>query len=122
MIVCMWISAVFLYLTYTTQSMQLLLVWLTLAGFFMSTAFGAFWALPMSTLSTAVTGRGMSIINTGGQIAGAAAPLMIGYLVQLSGGGFDTTFMFMIFGVLSVSMFASFVKTIKSVVSTDVQE
>ncbi|MBP2639200.1 MAG: sauU 4 [Firmicutes bacterium] len=113
-IICQWISAIFLYLTFVTESPSLLVAWLTCAGFFLCVAFGAFWALPMITLSKSITGRGMSIINTGGQIAGASAPLIIGFLVQTSGGGFGTTFGFMIAGVLLSSLFALMVKTKRS--------
>ena len=90
------------------------MTWLVLAGFCLSVAFGAFWALPMVALSKSITGRGMSIINTGGQIAGASAPLIIGFMVQASGGGFGTTFALMIAGVLAASLFALLVKKAKT--------
>lgn len=110
-VACMWVSAIFLYLTYVAETTTLLVLWLILAGFFLSVAFGAFWALPMTAISKSITGRGMSIINTGGQIAGATAPLIIGFLVHSSGGGFGTTFALMIAGVVVASLFALLVKT-----------
>ena len=94
-----------------TESTSFLVVWLTCAGFFLSVAFGALWALPMVTISKEIAGRGMSIVNTGGQIAGASAPLIIGYFVQISGGSFGTTFAFMIGGVLASSLFAILVRS-----------
>lgn len=109
-IIFQWIAAIFLYGTFITESPSMLIVWLTLAGFFLSVAFGALWTLPMTSLSKAVTGRGMSIVNTGGQIAGALAPLIIGYLVHISNGGFGTTFALMISGVLASSIFAMIIK------------
>ncbi len=112
-IICQWISVLFLYLIYVTESVTFLVIWLICAGFFLSVAFGAFWALPMITISKSITGRGMSIINTGGQIAGAMAPLIIGFLVQASGGSFGTTFLLMIGGVIVASLFALLVKTTK---------
>lgn len=114
-IICQWISALMLYLTYVAEGTTALVIWLTLAGFFLSVAFGAFWALPMTALSKSITGRGMSIINTGGQIAGATAPLIVGYLVQASGGGFGTTFALMIAGVIAASLFALMVRTNKTI-------
>lgn len=110
LIVDQWIAAVCLYFTYTAKSPDVCVFWMTLSGFFLSTAFGAFWALPMSTISKAITGRGMAIVNTGGQIAGSLSPLLIGYLVQISGGGFDATFKFMISGTLLSSLFALVVR------------
>jgi sugar phosphate permease len=111
LIVNQWIAAVCLYFTYTAKSPDVCVFWMTLSGFFLSTAFGAFWALPMSTISKAITGRAMAIVNTGGQIAGSLSPLLIGYLVQLAGGGFDTTFRFMISGTILASLFALIVRT-----------
>ena len=105
LIVNQWIAAACLYFTYTAKNPNVCVFWMTLSGFFLSTAFGALWALPMSTISKAISGRGMSIVNTGGQIAGALSPLLIGYLVQISGGGFDATFRFMISGTLLASLF-----------------
>lgn len=109
-----WLSAIFLYLTYIADSTTYLVTWLILAGFCLSVAFGAFWALPMVALSKSITGRGMSIINTGGQIAGASAPLIIGFMVQAAGGGFGTTFALMIAGVLAASLFALLVRQAKT--------
>jgi nitrate/nitrite transporter NarK len=55
----------------------------------------------------------MAIVNTGGQIGGAISPLLIGYLVQLSGGGYGTTFMLMTSGCIAASLFALLVRTKK---------
>lgn len=112
-ILCQWIAAVFLYFTYFTSSKTSLVVLLIFSGFFLSVSAGAFWALPISTLSKSITGRAMSIINTGGQIAGTLAPIIIGFLVQTSGGGFGTTFALMIAGVVGASLFALLVRTPK---------
>jgi sugar phosphate permease len=113
LIVNQWIAAVCLYFTYAAPSPTACIVWMTLSGFFLSVAFGAFWALPMSTISKAITGRGMAIVNTGGQIGGAISPLLIGYLVQLSGGGYGTTFALMTSGCIAASMFALLVRSKK---------
>ena len=106
-----WIDAVCLYFTFTAKSANWCVFWMTLSGFFLHVAFGCFWALPMSAVSKAITGRAVVIVNTGGQIAGTISPILIGFLVQLSGGGFNTTFVLMISGALVSSMFALLVKT-----------
>lgn len=113
LVVNQWLAAVCLYFTYAAASPRTCVVWLTLSGFFLSVAFGAFWALPMSTISKAITGRGMAIVNTGGQIAGSVSPLLIGYLVQLSGGGYGATFTLMTSGCIVASLFALLVRTKK---------
>jgi sugar phosphate permease len=58
LIVNQWIAAGCLYFTYTAKNPDSCVAWMTASGFFLSTAFGAFWALPMSTISKAITGRG----------------------------------------------------------------
>ncbi|WP_040588877.1 MFS transporter [Sciscionella marina] len=42
----------------------------------------ALFGLPMRVFPTALTGSGMGVINFGGQVAGAAAPLLLGMLVD----------------------------------------
>lgn len=64
----------------------------TLSGFFLYGAFGALMALPMSSISSEITGRAMGFVNMAGQIAGFLSPIIIGYLIQLAGGSFGTSF------------------------------
>jgi len=75
--------------------------WLTLSGFFICLAFGAIWALPMNVLKPDVMGGSSSLINFGGQVAGFLSPIIIGYLIQSSGGQFNTAFYFLIAGILA---------------------
>jgi sugar phosphate permease len=113
LVINQWLSAACLYLTYDAASSGQCVLWMTLSGFFLSTAHGALWALPMTAISKAITGRGIAIVNTGGQLAGALSPLLVGFLVQLSGGGYGTTFMLMSCGVIVSSLFALLLKTNK---------
>jgi sugar phosphate permease len=94
------ISALFLYLTFSTDAAGLAMVFLTLAGFFICLSFGAIWALPMNVLQPEVMGSSSALINFGGQAAGFVSPIVIGYLIQQAGGSFDTTFYFLIGAVL----------------------
>jgi sugar phosphate permease len=110
LVVTQWIGAVCLYFTYTAKSPNGCVLWMTLSGFFLFGGMGTFWALPMSAVSKAITGRAMAIVNTGGQVAGTISPLLIGFLVQITGGGFNATFRFMIDGTLMSSLFALLVK------------
>jgi sugar phosphate permease len=89
-------TALFLYLTYTVESMGLLVAYQTLAGFFLTAALATVWALPVSSVPKEITGRAIGIFNTGGQLAGLVAPTLIGYLVDLSHGNFNTSFIVMI--------------------------
>lgn len=89
-------TGILFYLMYTVESMQMLIIYQTLAGFFLTAGLATVWALPVSTVSKKITGRAIGIFNTGGQLAGLLSPIMIGYLVDLSGGSFNTSFIFMI--------------------------
>jgi len=109
LITSQWITAVLLYMSYTAQDIQSLTIWLTLTGFVFYVAVGVVFSLPVSAISKEITGRAMGIVNTGGQVAGFLSPLIIGFLVQMSGGGargFDTAFMFLIAAVLTSSVVA----------------
>jgi MFS-type transporter involved in bile tolerance (Atg22 family) len=93
---------------YTVESMQILLIYQTLAGFFLTAALAAVWALPVSSVSKKITGRAVGIFNTGGQLAGLLSPVMIGYLVDLT-GSFNASFNFMIACIaVSIVMALSF--------------
>ena len=97
------LTAIFLYLTYTVQSVDTLIIYQTIAAFFLFTATGVVFGLPMSAISKEIAGRAMGIVNTGGQLAGFLSPIIVGYLVQLSGAGgtnFDTAFQFFIASTL----------------------
>jgi nitrate/nitrite transporter NarK len=71
---------------------------------------GAFWALPMSIIPKSVMGTASAVVTMGGQLAGLVSPMVIGYLVQISGGSFNTSFMFLIAGTLLSSAIALTVK------------
>jgi sugar phosphate permease len=106
-------TAVLFYLMYTVESMQMLLVYQTMAGFSLTAALATVWALPVSAVSKKITGRAVGIFNTGGQLAGLLSPIMIGYLVDLSGAGsksFDTAFIFMIACIIVSSVMALSIK------------
>ena len=106
-ITCQLSCCVFLYLMYTAESSSLLILYQTLAGGFLYTAGGVIFSLPMSSISSSITGRAMGFINTAGQAAGFFSPMIIGYLVQISGGSFNTAFGFLIGTMLTSSLIAS---------------
>lgn len=94
------LTALSLYLTYSTSAEGMAMVALTASGFFVCIAFGAIWALPMNILPPEVMGGSSAFINFAGQIAGFISPIVMGLLVQLSGGKFVTAFIFIIAGIL----------------------
>jgi sugar phosphate permease len=107
LIAAQWITAVLLYKTYTAGTTHALLWWETAVGFTLYFNNGVVFGLPVSAISKEITGRAMGIVNTAGQCAGFLSPLIVGYLVQISGGGarsFDTAFMFLIGAILVSSL------------------
>lgn len=99
-------TALLLYLMYTVDSITLLVIYQTLAGFILSAGLAATWALPVSAVSRKITGRAVGIFNTGGQLAGLVSPTVIGYLVDVSKGSFNSSFLFMIACILVSSAIA----------------
>jgi sugar phosphate permease len=85
-----------LYLTYTVNSPTLAVVYMTANGFICAFAVGAFWGIPMTVLPKEVMGASAATINFGGQVAGFLSPLVMGFLVQKSGGTFGNAFTFLI--------------------------
>lgn len=96
------ISAVFLYLSFTTGSVVMLLIFQSAAGFFLASFFATFWALPMNSVPKAMMGVTSGIINMSGQLAAVVAPLLMGFLMQASGGDFKRS-SWVLIGALVVS-------------------
>ena len=113
-IITQLIGAFCLYLTYTVTSPTMAVVYETLAGGFLYMGMGAFWALPMSIIPKTVMGTASGLINTAGQVAGFISPIAVGYLVQITGGSFNTAFMFLIVGTVLSSAIALTVKEKKT--------
>lgn len=114
-IISQLIGAFFLYLTYTVASADMAVVYQTFAGGFLFMAMGAFWALPMNVIPSTVMGSAASFVNFAGQIAGFCSPMVMGYLIQTSGGSFNSAFMFLIIGTVVSSIIAITVRERKSV-------
>jgi sugar phosphate permease len=89
-------SALLLYMTFTAHSIAMLIIAQTLAGFFLMSFFSAFWAMPMNSVPRHLMGVASGFINMAGQISAFLAPLALGYLVQVMGGDFATTFLLLI--------------------------
>jgi sugar phosphate permease len=87
-------NALFMLLTATASSATAAVVFLTVTGFFLPAIQGPFWSLPMDLLPSRVMGYSTGFINTGGQIAGIGAPIIIGALIELT-GQYDAGFVFM---------------------------
>lgn len=98
------ISALLLYLTFTSDTAVKLVIFQTIGGFFLEAFFSTFWALPMTTVSGRLMGVTSGFINMAGQIAAFGAPIVIGFLVAAAGGGYGLTFAFLIGAILLSSL------------------
>ena len=85
-----------------TVAMALLLC----TGFLVGMAFGPLWAMPMESVKRSYVGMATGVMNAGGSIGGILSPIIIGYLVGMS--GYNAAFVFMggalVFTALVVSM------------------
>jgi len=107
LIISQWVSAVFLYMTYTAGSLDQLVLWQTLTGFSIFFATGALYNLPVSAISKEITGRAMGFVNMAGQIAGFCSPMIAGFLIGTgSGNNYDMAFQYFIVAILCSSAVA----------------
>jgi sugar phosphate permease len=87
-------NAFFMLLTATAANATTAVVFLTATGFFLPAIHGPFWSLFMDLLPSRVIGSSSGFLNTGGQIAGIMAPVIIGALIELT-GHYEAGFTFM---------------------------
>ena len=87
-------NALFMLLTATAANATMAVVFLTATGFFLPAVHGPFWSLFMDLLPSRAIGSSSGFLNTGGQIAGIAAPVIIGALIELT-GHYEAGFIFM---------------------------
>lgn len=93
------VSAVVLYLTYISSSLVMIIIAQSVLNFALNMFSSSFWALPLSSIPKEKMGISSGIINTGGQVAGALAPLAVGILITLGKGSYALSF-----GVLIASL------------------
>lgn len=100
------VGGVFLYLTYTVPSADMAVVYQSISAFFMFLAMAAFWGLVMDTIPAHIMGSSSGTVNFGGQIAGFISPFIMGYLIDIGKGSFDTAFVFLIIALIASAVVA----------------
>lgn len=100
------ISGLCLYLTYKAPSTNMCIFYQCTAAFFMFLAQGAFWGLVVDSMPPSIAGASTGTVNLGGQIAGFISPFVMGYLIQISNGSFDTAFIFIILAIVASAIVA----------------
>ncbi|TPG58753.1 MFS transporter [Ewingella americana] len=84
------LSALCIWLVYTTTSAMTAGLFLFLGYIFLMASFVTVFTLPMKRLPTDVMGAAMGIINTGGTLGGFVAPIAMGYLITVTQSYFST--------------------------------
>lgn len=86
------IAALCLYITYVSSDIDVCLAGLCGAAFFMYGGFGPYASLVLDLAPDRERAAFVGFVNTGGQLGGMVAPIVIGYVVRITGsfnGGFD---------------------------------
>ncbi|PKE29741.1 MFS transporter [Rahnella sp. AA] len=84
------LSALCIWLVYTSASALTAGLFLFLGYIFLMAAFVTVFTLPMKRLPPEVMGAAMGLINTGGTLGGFVAPIAMGYLITVTHGYFST--------------------------------
>lgn len=85
---------------------------LVCAGFLVGMAFGPLWAMPMESVKRKHVGMATGVMNAGGSIGGILSPIIIGYLVGMS--GYNAAFVFMGGALVFTALVVSLVKLPKA--------
>ncbi|WCK52357.1 MFS transporter [Aneurinibacillus sp. Ricciae_BoGa-3] len=94
------LGALFLYLMFTTASLELAVVFQILSSFFLYAGFAAIWSLPLKVLPTDIIGSATGMINFGGQVAGFISPMVMGFLITAFNGSYNAAFYFLVFSAI----------------------
>lgn len=81
---CSLLSALCIWLVYTTTSAMTAGLALFFGYIFLMASFVTVFTLPMKRLPTEVMGAAMGMINTGGTLGGFVAPIAMGYLITVT--------------------------------------
>ncbi len=94
------IASFFLYMMYSVPSAEMAIIYQCISSFFMFLAMAVFWGLVIDSFPAHIMGSSSATVNFGGQVAGFISPFVMGYLIDKSGGSFDTAFIFLIIAML----------------------
>lgn len=94
-IACVLIG-IMLYLMFTASNVTMFIVFQTVVTLFISFVIILLPSVVLKNLPSSVTGTGMGIVNTGGQLAGFITPMAIGFIVDAFHGSFDAAFWMLI--------------------------
>lgn len=82
---------------YKSTALPVVIIFEILTYFCKSIAFAGTFALFAELVSKKAYGSSVGIVSFGGQLSGFLAPIIIGILVQVSGGSYAAAFLFLVF-------------------------
>lgn len=110
------IAAIFLYMTYTVADANAAVMFQCASALFMFFAMALFWGMIMDYIPPSLMGRGSSVVNFGGQVAGIISPPVIGFLISSSGTqNYDNAFLFMVLALIGSALVTLMIKSTDSV-------
>ncbi|WP_260450874.1 MFS transporter [Listeria booriae] len=89
------VAAASLALIIKVPSMELALLLQCVTALFLFLSQGIFWGIVVDILPTDQMATGSSVVNCLGSIAGVISPIVIGKLLDISGGSYATTFTYL---------------------------
>ncbi|WP_312110087.1 MFS transporter [Brevibacillus reuszeri] len=96
--------AIVLYLMFNASSVAMFITYQTIVTLFISFVIILLPSVVLKNLPASVTGTGMGIVNTGGQLAGFITPMAIGFIVDAFNGSFSAAFWMLIaFAVICIA-------------------
>ncbi|MGG1662545.1 MFS transporter [Brevibacillus sp. NRS-1366] len=94
---------ILLYLMFNASSVAIFITYQTIVTLFISFVIILLPSVVLKNLPASVTGTGMGIVNTGGQLAGFITPMAIGFIVEAFNGSFAAAFWMLIgFSVICI--------------------
>lgn len=97
------LTGLMLYLMFTAPSVAAFITYQTIVNLFIAFVITLLPVIILKQLPTSVTGTAMGIANTGGQLAGFATPMAIGFIVDAFDGSFNAAFwMLIVFAVICI--------------------
>jgi len=106
-------GAISLYLMYAEEDLMRAMMMQAVGAFFMYLGVGLFYGILMASVSNNVMGTASGIINTASPVAGVIAPPVMGYLIKLSGGSYESAFLFVVISLIVSAVVMTTIRTKK---------
>ncbi len=103
-------GALFAYLTTSAHSGIAAVTWQIIGFFFITIATAAIYTLPIAGVPSGAVGAAAGVVNTVGQIAAFLSPLLVGYILSVTGGNFTIAFYVYILCFVTAAVLASRIK------------